>query len=95
MLSPSQCSSVREYQNNLTMKRQTEITERLQKKLEERSQKRNVSPVLKLLLVDIHSIYHYRTFSIWYPKESHMSQLKEGIVVRLSNILPRYYIFIT
>lgn len=89
-MSPSQCSSVREYQDRLAMVRQSEMSERLQKLMAQtNSQKRNVSPVLKLVLVDINSIYHYRTFSIWYPKEAHLQELKEGIVVNLYNIVPR------
>lgn len=90
MLSPSQCTAVQNYQEQLYMKRQADINERLQNRLKEKNfQKRNVSTVLKLLLVDVNSIYHYRTFSLWNPSETLLTELKEGIVINLYNIIPR------
>lgn len=66
-----------------------EIHSKLQEKLSKNLEKRKVSPVLRLLLVDTKFMFHYRNLSIWYPKESHLTNLKEGIVTDFYNIEPR------
>lgn len=72
------------------MKKRAEASLKIKEKLSRcKSENRNVSPVLKLLLVDINSVHHNRTFNIWYPKEEHL-HLKEDDVVTIYNIVSKY-----
>lgn len=90
MMTADQCIAVQEYQSRLTMERQAEVTSKLRQKLDvENIQPRNVSSVFKLLLLDVNSPYHSRALSIWRPKDSHLQELKEGVVVRIYNVTTR------
>lgn len=54
------------------------------------NRKRNVSSVLRLLVVDtLSESLRVHNLSIWSPSESHLQNLKEGAAFTVSNILPR------
>ncbi|GLV42697.1 BRCA2 DNA repair associated [Carabus blaptoides fortunei] len=90
MMTCDQCLAVQEYQSRLTMDRQAEITSKLRQKLAvENIKPRNVSSVLKLLLLDVNRPLHSRVLSIWRPTDSHLQELKEGNVVRMYNVTAR------
>lgn len=87
LLTEEQCHILQNYQMQQKSKEHAELAERLRKKLAEKNiTNRKVSSVLKLLVVDVGSLCHYRVLSIWRPNETHLQELKEGQCVNFYHL---------
>lgn len=92
MLSPSQRSIVLDYNQRIISEKQLELNEKINKKVNEfrGKNKRNVSPLLKLLVYDLeHNPQQGISFYIWRPTEDHLQILKEESSFIVYNIMPK------
>lgn len=90
-LSSIQSAKLRQYQQNISIEKQSEISEKIKKEIDKLNMgKRKVTPVLKLLVLDENCDNSRPTvFSIWRATEDHMQMLKEGNTFLVFNVLPR------
>ncbi|KAJ8943582.1 hypothetical protein NQ318_006584 [Aromia moschata] len=90
-LSSSQRAAIKDYWEKATLRKQRTIEERINEDVSKlRLTKRDVSAILKLLVVDVNgSSDRGFSFSVWRPGEALLHVLKEGAVLTVQNVLPQ------
>lgn len=86
---------VLDFQQEVNTKRQFELTTKMEAEISKlNSEKRNVTPVLKLLVLDEKCDENNATIlNVWKPAEDLLEMLREGQTFLVYNVFPRFVLY--